>query len=72
MLVERAPLLKALTDARWVISEAARLLGVSRQTVYSAMDRHDIEQRDPPESVLRELHRRNGSKGGRPRKPAAA
>lgn len=63
---------KALQDAQWVVSYAARELGVSRQAVYDAMKRHGIARRKPSPAVWRELKRKLGSRGGRPRTRVAA
>lgn len=62
---------KALQDAQWVVSYAALSLGCSRQAVYDAMKRHGIARKQPNAAVWRELKRRLGSRGGRPRRVAA-
>lgn len=71
-LDQKDAVLAALRQARWVKAEAARLLGVSRQALYGAMERHGIPCRRPPDAVYREVQSRCGRLGGRPRKSAAA
>ncbi len=46
-LDNRAALLAALRGAHWIIKDAARALGCSRQAIYDAMRRHDIERQPP-------------------------
>lgn len=48
----------ALVRARWVISDAARELGVSRQAIYLAMERYGIRRRPQSYSVWREMRAR--------------
>jgi len=64
-------LVAALQQARWIIAEAARSLGVSRQAIYDAMRRHGVRRRQQSPEVYREVRRRTGSLGGRPKRAAA-
>lgn len=55
----------------WIVSHAARALGVSRQALYAALRRHGIAIPDRTEA-LHDYLRRVGRRGGRPRKDADA
>lgn len=58
----------ALEAADWIVIDAARALGVSRQAVYDAMKRHGIERQAPDPSVWDKVMR---TRGGRPRRVPA-
>lgn len=68
-LDSRDGLEQALIAADWIIKDAALVLGVSRQAVYDAMERHGIVRRPhSPEKwsgILR-------ARAGRPRRAPAA
>jgi len=46
-------LLDALRTARWIITDAARALGVSRQAIYLALTRYQIRRLPPDAETLR-------------------
>lgn len=54
----RVGFLKILADAEWNLARAARLLGVSRRTVYLRMERYGIERQRIPKSVTKLRHAR--------------
>ena len=62
-------MLAALRAAQWIISEAARDLGVSRQGLKKAMARHKIAKRLPSRAAMTRFLSEAGQRGGRPRKP---
>jgi hypothetical protein len=63
---------RALRQHRWIVSDTARALAVSRQALYKAIARHGIELPDRTDT-LSEVFRRAGRRGGgRPRKAAPA
>lgn len=70
-LGKKATVLAALVASRWIISEAARELGVSREAVYRAMARHKIK-RSLSKRALSEVLSAAGARGGRPRTRSAA
>ncbi len=47
--VERAALVQALDRTGWNVSRAARLLGVTRDTLRYRIDKHGLSAREPPE-----------------------
>lgn len=49
----RVGMLKVLHEAEWNLSRTARLLGVSRRTVYLRMERYGIERLRIPKSVTK-------------------
>jgi hypothetical protein len=49
----RAGLLKTLHEQEWNLARVARVLGVSRRTVYLRMQRYGIERQHVPKSVTR-------------------
>lgn len=66
-LASRERLETALATADWIIKDAARALGVSRQAIYDAMERHGIERRPhSPEQWSRIMRER----AGRPKRRA--
>ena len=52
----RAGLMRVLNDSEWNLARAARMLGVTRRTVYLRMQRYGIERQRVPKSV-RKLRR---------------
>lgn len=60
-ILSRAHLLRALVRANWIIAEAARDLGTSRQAVYDAMWRYQVP-RKRNETALLEHYRKVGGK----------
>ena len=72
VLASRDCVLDALHSARWVITDAARRLGVTRQGLYKAIRRLGIEVEPAPREVMSRILSEAGSRGGRPRKNAAA
>jgi hypothetical protein len=71
-LTDREVLVQTLKSCRWVISEAARVLGVSRQAIYDAMARFEIKRRPLSKALIRELNARAGRAGGRGNRRQAA
>ena len=49
----RAGLLRVLQDAEWNVARAARVLGVTRRTVYLRLQRYGIDRQRIPKSVTR-------------------
>ena len=49
----RAGLLRVLQDAEWNVARAARVLGVTRRTVYLRLQRYGIDRQRIPRSVTR-------------------
>jgi DNA-binding phage protein len=70
-LCGKVRMLDALKRSGWVISVAARELGVSREAVYKALRRYGLARRAPSKRAMSEVLRAAGAKGGRPRKDAA-
>jgi regulatory Fis family protein len=54
----RVGFMKVLADAEWNLARAARVLGVSRRTVYLRMQRYGIERQRIPKSVTKLRHAR--------------
>ena len=42
--LEREHLVRALTECRWNVSKAAKLLGISRDTLRYRMERHGLQR----------------------------
>ena len=62
----------ALRASRWIVSIAARDLGVSREALYKALRRHGIERHPPSRKAMSEILRAAGARGGRSRTRSAA
>jgi DNA-binding phage protein len=65
-------MLDALKRSGWVISVAARELGVSREAVYKALRRYGLARRAPSKKAMSEVLSAAGARGGRPRTRSAA
>lgn len=70
-LTDREQIVDALKDAHWIISIAARSLGVSRRSLKLAIHRHGIRKERTPRAIMSRLLSEAGQRGGRPRKSAA-
>ena len=49
--VQREQLVLALNQNEWNIARVARLLGVTRRTIYMRMERYGIQRRRPPKTL---------------------
>lgn len=71
VLDDKAAVVRALRAARWVLKHAAQELGVSRQTLYAAMERHGIKRRPMSPEYLSERNRQAAQAPRPPRRSAA-
>lgn len=70
-VLDRALLVEALKEHRWILKHAAKALGISRQTLYATMRRFQVERRPMDPAFLKERAHRAAS-APRPSRRSAA
>ena len=71
VITDRSRLLSVLKAHRWVLSHAAKALGISRQTLYASMERCDISRKPMDPAYLSERNSR-AAQAPRPNRRTAA
>lgn len=72
VITDRAALLSVLEAHHWMLSHAAKALGISRQTLYATMSRLKVKRRKPTGGAAAEFRRVRASRAAYARWRGAA